>query len=298
MADWSLPALSSQYILFRQAFNDRLVDAALMFDTATTSPTNLPTGTKGWNSTSGKFVKWSGSAWVDLASLYAINISGNAATATTATTANGLAPGAALANLADKSIPYAKIQDVSTTQRMLGRRSTGAGSTEEITTTQALDWIGSTRGQMLYRGSTAWTAMGVGSSGQILMSNGTDPYWGTLSLSAYATLASPAFSGVPTAPTAGTGSNNTQVATTAFVSTAVANAVGSLSGYKAVAAGYGGVGTSTITYGLTTDFTYTLGTVYALSGLSGGWVCVGRIRLDELMSTASDIRIYLFERNY
>lgn len=47
------------------------------------------------------------------------------------------------------------------------------------------------------------------------------------SLSAKAALASPAFTGTPTAPTASAGTNTTQVATTAFVSTAVSNLVAS-----------------------------------------------------------------------
>lgn len=46
---------------------------------------------------------------------------------------------------------------------------------------------------------------------------------GNLSWEAYASLASPNFSGTPTAPTANQGTNTTQLATTAFVSTAVAN---------------------------------------------------------------------------
>ena len=45
------------------------------------------------------------------------------------------------------------------------------------------------------------------------------------SISGFAPLASPALTGVPTAPTAAAGTNTTQVATTAFVSTAVANLV-------------------------------------------------------------------------
>lgn len=45
------------------------------------------------------------------------------------------------------------------------------------------------------------------------------------SISGYATLASPTFTGVPAAPTATAGTNTTQVATTAFVSTAVSNLV-------------------------------------------------------------------------
>lgn len=43
----------------------------------------------------------------------------------------------------------------------------------------------------------------------------------------YAPKASPAFTGVPTAPTAVLGTNNTQIATTAFVKTAIAALVGS-----------------------------------------------------------------------
>lgn len=44
-------------------------------------------------------------------------------------------------------------------------------------------------------------------------------------IAAKASLASPAFTGTPTAPTATAGTNTTQLATTAFVSTAVANLV-------------------------------------------------------------------------
>lgn len=47
-----------------------------------------------------------------------------------------------------------------------------------------------------------------------------------------AALASPAFTGTPTAPTATAGTNTTQVATTAFVKTAIDNAVTSVYRYK------------------------------------------------------------------
>lgn len=90
MANWSLPTLTDLYTDFRQFISDRLDDAAKMFDSSTTAPTNQPTGTKRWNSTSNKFEKWSGSAWSDLASTYGISISGNAATATTAGTAGAV----------------------------------------------------------------------------------------------------------------------------------------------------------------------------------------------------------------
>lgn len=46
-----------------------------------------------------------------------------------------------------------------------------------------------------------------------------------IDLSIYAPLASPALTGTPTAPTATSGTSTTQIATTAFVQTAVTNAV-------------------------------------------------------------------------
>lgn len=51
-------------------------------------------------------------------------------------------------------------------------------------------------------------------------------------LASKAPLASPAFTGTPTAPTAGTDTNNTQIATTAFVQAAVAAAVGQITGFE------------------------------------------------------------------
>lgn len=45
-------------------------------------------------------------------------------------------------------------------------------------------------------------------------------------LTSYAPKASPAFTGIPTAPTAAAGTNNTQIATTEFVKTAIAALVG------------------------------------------------------------------------
>ncbi len=48
--------------------------------------------------------------------------------------------------------------------------------------------------------------------------------------SIYAPLASPALTGTPTAPTANVGTNSTQIATTAFVTTAVANLIDSAPG--------------------------------------------------------------------
>jgi len=62
-------------------------------------------------------------------------------------------------------------------------------------------------------------------SGQALLFNGAIWTNSNLNLSNYATLSSPAFSGSPTAPTASQGTSNTQIATTAFVQTAVNNLI-------------------------------------------------------------------------
>ena len=63
----------------------------------------------------------------------------------------------------------------------------------------------------------------VGTDG-CLYSGGVKVLTAHQSLSAYAKLASPALTGTPTAPTAAAGTNSTQIATTAFVKTAVGNA--------------------------------------------------------------------------
>lgn len=91
MANWSNPQLTSTYTNFVTEVKDRDVDLALQFD-GTTS-TNLPTNAIRWNSSINRWQKWSGSAWGELTSTYALNalsVSGATslatATATTPTT--------------------------------------------------------------------------------------------------------------------------------------------------------------------------------------------------------------------
>lgn len=63
-------------------------------------------------------------------------------------------------NLADAMVPSNTFTlgklSFTATQRLAGRNTAGAGAGEEVTTTQALDWIGSTQNQLLYRGASAW----------------------------------------------------------------------------------------------------------------------------------------------
>lgn len=63
MANWNNPTLTSTYTNFVTEVKDRDVEAAVWFEGM--SPTNLPTNAKRLNTTTGRFEKWNGSAWVD-----------------------------------------------------------------------------------------------------------------------------------------------------------------------------------------------------------------------------------------
>ena len=93
MANHNLPTLTSTYANFVSEMDARMDDISISFDPVLTTATNFPTGTVRWVSGSNKWEKWSGSAWADLSSAYAINISGNAATVT-----NGVYTSATYAN--------------------------------------------------------------------------------------------------------------------------------------------------------------------------------------------------------
>jgi hypothetical protein len=84
MADWSLPALTSTYTNTLTEIKNRDVDLALQFD-GTTS-TSLTTGTIRWNSTANRWQKWSGTAWGELATTYALTGLSTTGAATIGTT--------------------------------------------------------------------------------------------------------------------------------------------------------------------------------------------------------------------
>lgn len=91
-----------------------------------------------------------------------------------------------LGSLATASSVSTGSVDFAATQRVLGRNTAGAGVGEEITASTVLDWIGSTRGQVLYRGSGGWSALSPGTSGYVLTSNGAgaDPTYQTVGAAA------------------------------------------------------------------------------------------------------------------
>ena len=77
------------------------------------------------------------------------------------------------ATIANDAVTYAKMQNISATARAIGRNTAGSGDPEEVTGTQILDWIGSTRGSILYRGASGWAALTPGTSGYVLTSGGS-----------------------------------------------------------------------------------------------------------------------------
>ena len=88
------------------------------------------------------------------------------------------------ADIPDTIVTYAKIQNVSATSRALGRKTAGAGSVEELTLSELLDFIGSAaQGDILYRGASSWARLGAGTSGQYLQTQGAgaNPQWATVS---------------------------------------------------------------------------------------------------------------------
>lgn len=73
MADWNTPTLTSTYTSVLDTLKNRDIDAALMFDPALVTPTNLPTNAIRWNSAANRFEKFNGTAWAVLTTTYAID---------------------------------------------------------------------------------------------------------------------------------------------------------------------------------------------------------------------------------
>ena len=73
-------------------------------------------------------------------------------------------------------VTYAKIQNVSATSRILGRKTAGAGDAEECTISEVLDFISSAaQGDILYRGASSWSRLGAGTAGFPLITGGAGP---------------------------------------------------------------------------------------------------------------------------
>lgn len=82
--------------------------------------------------------------------------------------------------LVDHSVTLGKLPTM-TAARLLGRRAASGGDAEELTMADALAFISTTRGAILYYGASGWTALAPGTSGEVLTSQGSgaDPSWQT-----------------------------------------------------------------------------------------------------------------------
>ena len=92
------------------------------------------------------------------------------------------AGGIGTTQLAADAVTFPKFQNASVNQRVLGRNTSGAGDFEEVTVTQLMDWVGSTRGSIPYRGASAWAALAPGAINLPLVSGGSgaDPSYAQL----------------------------------------------------------------------------------------------------------------------
>lgn len=85
-------------------------------------------------------------------------------------------------DITNGTIIYSDLQNISATSRVLGRKTAGAGVTEELTLSDVLDFVGSAaHGDILYRGSSSWSRLAAGTSGQVLTTGGSgaNPSWAT-----------------------------------------------------------------------------------------------------------------------
>lgn len=83
------------------------------------------------------------------------------------------------ADITDAAVTYAKIQDVSATARILGRKTAAAGDVEECTLSEILDFVGSAaNGDMLIRSGGTWVRLAKATDGNALIQAAGLPAWG------------------------------------------------------------------------------------------------------------------------
>jgi hypothetical protein len=101
-----------------------------------------------------------------------------------------------------------------------GTNTTQLATTAFVTSAVAAVDVSGQLGDYLTKASAASTYLTIATASSTYLTSAS-------AASTYAALASPSLTGVPLAPTATAGTNNTQIATTAFVGTAVSNLVAS-----------------------------------------------------------------------
>lgn len=184
MADFNISRFrTTSFMTIWDLLKETLTNMAKWFDG--TTDTNLPVGAKRWSTSNKRFEQWNGTAWVELlpvadsASAYQIRV--------------------AMANACSGSTASA---DLATNALNLG----GVAANQYVKTTDTrLSDSRKCNGQF-DSAATARTALSVYSK------NEADN-----ALALKAPILNPNFSGKPGAPTAAKGTNDTQIATTAFV---------------------------------------------------------------------------------
>jgi hypothetical protein len=219
MADWTLPVLTSTYTNFLTEVKNRDVDLALQFD-GTTS-TSIPTNAIRWDSSANRWKKWSGTAWGELTSTYALNalsVSG-----TTTLTGGGTSTTAAVDNNSTNIATTAYVVGQAAGTAPIVNGTAAIGTSLRYARQDHVHPTDTTRAPLASPTFTGTVTIPAGAS--------ISGYATTTSLGSYAPLASPALTGTPTVPTAATGTNTTQAASTAYVvSQAVAKTGDTMSG--------------------------------------------------------------------
>lgn len=173
-------------------------DLAMALDPALVTVTNPPTGAIRFNSAAFQWERYSGSAWVAAAATYTMNVSHLG--------------GVAAAN-------YAKLDSPALTGTPTAPTPDPAANNTQIATMSALKTA---------LASLVSSAPGtLDTLNELATALGNDPSFATTitnSLAAKAPLASPALTGIPTAPTAVYGTNTSQLATMAAIYTATTGA--------------------------------------------------------------------------
>lgn len=92
------------------------------------------------------------------------------------------------ASIVNSAVTYAKLQNTSTGYRVIGRNGSGAGAYNEVSAEQLLNWIVSTRGDIITRGASDPQRLALGPADYVLTSDGTDAVWALPSRKLVATL--------------------------------------------------------------------------------------------------------------
>lgn len=151
--DWSKPTNLSEYEDVLAEIKARDEDLAKM---DYTGATNLPTGVIRWNPTTNRFETWNGTAWVELAATYAINVDKvdtKDASAFEEVAKRGAANGYAPLG-ADSKVPAANLPSTAFKGGLVRKTTTQSITSDANVDTKV------TFGTVVYETETLWNAAG------------------------------------------------------------------------------------------------------------------------------------------